>query len=661
MTIFNGMLPPGRTVSFSLGRRGLSADSKFYGEHPELIKNSIDQIARGILDPDGGHVLVIGFQSVGKSFLIEQFASNVDQYLEHTTLDTLHLIEVSRADSNVVESLPNGVATYIEACCQAFSCRPENICLITESPDFAATVYANDPGIKVILELNISTFVHLNHREQQGASKIWSAWTIVDANEIFLKFEDLVQTLENVMVPKLRNSNLGDLSQGEIPELVEYFMEQFPNLVFEAEEESDSHDGAIMVPPGIWGLAVRKLATILAFSSKESLRNGDGSINLERAIQETFSEMAGEFHNLLEMLETSEDSETSGLGIPPGMLPPGLEESMVRIFHIGNNGPGESDDEENDEDPVVFSDISTLGKRLQTTVLGQEDAISTVVDSFSVPAAGIHDTSKPLRSFLFLGPTGVGKTQLALSIAAQVAEEPMNVIRLDMSEYAQPHEASKLLGAPSGYVGYEEGGVLTNAVRQNPRSLIILDEVEKAHYKIWDSFLQILDAGRMTDNKGRTIDFTRTIIVMTSNLGAKDAGGSKAMGFLSEANVNERARLAVIGEVEKFFRPEFINRIDEMVFFTPLSMETAREIVRREITIVSDRMEPQGFKLSAFEDNVVDEIIKLSSFSKYGARDIQRAVFKNVSQPLALRMLANSGKKSTIKLSMGSDNKIQVK
>src|SRR5690606_29146671 len=147
----------------------------------------------------------------------------------------------------------------------------------------------------------------------------------------------------------------------------------------------------------------------------------------------------------------------------------------------------------------------------------------------------------------------VGKTQLALSLAEQVATEPLHVIRLDMSEYSQPHEAAKLLGAPSGYVGYEEGGVLTNAMRKNPRSLVLLDEVEKAHPKIWDSFLQILDAGRMTDNQGHEIDFTQAIIVMTSNLGAKTSGAAGLTGFSSSANESEQARSRVTKHVEEFF------------------------------------------------------------------------------------------------------------
>lgn len=309
---------------------------------------------------------------------------------------------------------------------------------------------------------------------------------------------------------------------------------------------------------------------------------------------------------------------------------------------------------------LVFSDTSTLATRLKKTVFGQDPVVSTVVDSILVPAAGLNGEDKPVRSFLFLGPTGVGKTQMALSLAQEVAEEPMSVIRLDMSEYAQPHEASKLFGSPSGYVGHDEGGVLTNHVKQNPHSLILLDEVEKAHHKIWDSFLQVLDSGRMTDNKGTVVDFSQCIIVMTSNLGSEEVAKGINLGFSNSGDDTKKISQSIMRAVEGFFRIEFIGRIDDIVIFNKLSHDTARYIVRREIEFVSDRMKPRGFALTKPKDDVIDEIIGLSSFEKFGARDIQKAVFKNVSQQLASRMLSNKKKTKTIKMILDDDKKIKI-
>lgn len=658
MNSFNGVFPP-TDLSFGANLLGLSDDNRFYDEHPDAIKDHIDEIARALLDPDNGHAIVLGLQSVGKSFLIEQFAGNTHNYLANSNLDMLYLIDVSRSDANMIESIPSGVKKYVEACAENLKCGLENLCLVTESPDFAAAIYSYNRKIKVILELNSCTFAHLYQREQQGVSKIWSSWGIIDASQIFLKRDELVDSLESIMIPKLEAAGLGSLTSSEIGGFVDYALEIIPELEYISEVEEENK--VILVPPGLWGLAIRRLGSNLAYSSRKKYFNEDGSTNLEALFEDTLSEVYEDFDSFLKALENDGDDMNMGIGGATGI---NLEDAMIRVFHIGSEPERAAAPEKKKElKPLVFSDTQTLSSRLKATVLGQDQAVESVTKSLAVPAAGLHDDRKPLRSFLFLGPTGVGKTQLALSLAEEVCDEPMNVIRLDMSEYAREHEASKLLGAPSGYVGYEEGGVLTNAVLQNPRSLVLLDEVEKAHHKIWDSFLQILDAGRMTDNKGREIDFSQTIIVMTSNLGAREtANGSTGFSLNADpATAQEKARKAVEAEVEKFFRPEFINRIDEMVFFNPLSLEIARKIVRREIGLVAERMKASGFKLSAYEDDLVDEIINKSHFSKYGARDIQRAVFKSVSEPLAIRLLNTKKKTKTIKLSLGENSSILVK
>lgn len=653
-------MPP-TDATFSLNLLGTSDDSRFYGDLPRGVQNAVDEIARAVLDPDCGQALVIGYQSSGKSFLIEQFAGNVEHYLQKTTLEQLHVLEVSRADSFEFSSKTGSLDQYLGAVCSALDCGLENLCFVTEAPEFAALLFAHSPKTKVLLELNSATYSQLNHNEHQGVSKIWSSWGRVSANEVFLTQAETVATLESVMVPKLSASGLASLDEGEVPHLVEHFLAHMPELLDPTDVYGVPHpDGEsyMTVAPGLWGLSVRRLASALAFSSAARHRDDEGNLDVCAVIDSVFEELAEDFVDFMTAMEEGDEDDD----LFPMLLSGISDGARLRILELGHNADEEGESPEaQDSTPLEFSDITTLSSRLKKTVLGQDEAVESVASGMIVPAAGIHDSTKPLRTFLFLGPTGVGKTQLAQSLAQEVASEPLNLIRLDMSEYSQSHEASKLLGAPSGYVGYEEGGVLTNAVLAHPRSLILLDEVEKAHPKIWDSFLQIFDAGRMTDNKGREVDFTKTIIVMTSNLGSREASGAAPTGFGSLQATAAVTQARSTRQVEEFFKPEFINRIDEVIFFKQLSMDTAREIVRREITLVAARMGPKGFKLKNYEDAIVDEIIKLSSFSKYGARDIQRAVFKNVSQPLAMRMLAKGKRGKTIALNISSDNKIQVK
>lgn len=661
--------PAQDAVSFTLKLLGHGEDSRFYNDLPEPVQDAVDKVAREVFDPEGGHALILGHQTSGKSFIIEQFAANVDKYLEMSGLDNFHVLEVTRADANHIEGISNGVLQYIDVVSEQLKTSPESLCLVTESPDFAAAVYAHSKQIKVILELNSNTFKTLETREQQGISKIWSSWGKVDANDVYLTREEMVASLHLVMSPKILKNYSIELEDGDIDHLLEHYLDVFPEAIFtiesedqETQEEIEDLDwyNRFVVPPGYWALAIRKLASAYSYSSNKRLLNDEGEKDLCKHIDYIMEELSDEIVRILNTFGEEALGHHTHEMVLPFALPQGAQAMVFQMPHPMFTEDEEDADETPDTEPIAFSEIGTLAERLKTTIMGQDQAVDSLVDGMAVPAAGINDLTKPIRTFLFLGPTGVGKTELALSLAREVAAEPMNVIRLDMSEYSQSHEASKLLGAPSGYVGFEEGGVLTNAVLANPRSIILLDEVEKAHTKIWDSFLQIFDAGRMTDNKGRVVDFSRCIIIMTSNLGIQEAKTAASLGFSTKDTNDIKARAAINTQVEKFFRPEFINRIDEIVYFNQLSIEIAREIVRREITLVSDRMVPQGFKLSKYEDSVVDEIIGLSDFGKYGARDIQRAVIRNVSQPLAKRMLNKEKTRKSIRLTLNKNNKIQV-
>lgn len=284
---------------------------------------------------------------------------------------------------------------------------------------------------------------------------------------------------------------------------------------------------------------------------------------------------------------------------------------------------------------------------LHRRVVGQDEAVRLVSEAILRSRAGIADPGKPIGSFLFLGPTGVGKTELCKSLAEAMFGDENAMIRIDMSEYMERHTVSRLIGSPPGYVGHEEGGQLTEKVRRKPYSVVLFDEIEKAHEDVWNILLQLLDDGRITDSQGRTVDFKNTVIVMTSNIGARSltAMGSK-LGFSAEERDSdpdaekkfETAREQVMAELRQTFRPEFLNRIDDIIVFRPLTEEDIREVARRMLKTVSARMETMGIHLDA-SDEAVAELAKEGFDPKYGARPLRRAIQSKVEDAVAEKML----------------------
>lgn len=273
---------------------------------------------------------------------------------------------------------------------------------------------------------------------------------------------------------------------------------------------------------------------------------------------------------------------------------------------------------------------------LHARVVGQEEAIKVVSDAVRRSRAGLSDPNRPSGSFLFLGPTGVGKTELCKALAEFLFDSSDAMVRIDMSEFMEKHAVSRLVGAPPGYVGYEEGGYLTEAVRRRPYSVILLDEVEKAHPDVFNILLQVLDDGRLTDGQGRTVDFRNTVIVMTSNLGSQMiqemSGDDSPQAYL-------QMKSAVMGVVQSHFRPEFINRLDDIVVFHPLDKAQIRQIARIQISSLEKRMAERGLKL-ALSDEALTLLGNVGFDPVYGARPLKRAIQQQLENPLAQKILA---------------------
>jgi ATP-dependent Clp protease ATP-binding subunit ClpB len=272
-----------------------------------------------------------------------------------------------------------------------------------------------------------------------------------------------------------------------------------------------------------------------------------------------------------------------------------------------------------------------MEERLHERVVGQDEAVRLVADAIRRSRSGLSDPNRPYGSFLFLGPTGVGKTELCKALAAFLFDSEEHLIRIDMSEYMEKHSVSRLIGAPPGYVGYDEGGQLTEQVRRKPYAVILFDEVEKAHPDVFNALLQVLDEGRLTDGQGRTVDFKNTVLVMTSNLGSQMIQSMAGSDY-------QVVKLAVMGEVKTQFRPEFVNRIDEVVVFHALGEEHIKSIARIQLNVLKSRLARMdyGFEIS---DTAVSELAKVGFDPVYGARPLKRAIQSEIENPLAKAIL----------------------
>ena len=273
-----------------------------------------------------------------------------------------------------------------------------------------------------------------------------------------------------------------------------------------------------------------------------------------------------------------------------------------------------------------------LEDELHKRVIGQDEAVTAVSNAVIRARAGLKDENKPIGSFIFLGPTGVGKTELAKTLANNLFDSEENIIRIDMSEYMEKHAVSRLIGPPPGYVGYEEGGQLTEAVRRNPYSVILFDEIEKAHEDVFNLFLQILDDGRLTDNKGKTVDFKNTIIIMTSNIGSS---------YLLEAgeDLNEEAKDLVMNEMKRRFKPEFLNRVDDIIMFKPLDKEGIKQIIDIFMKSLKNRLQDKDIKVEV-RDSAKDIMVKEGYDPIYGARPLKRYISNVLETIIAKKLIA---------------------
>lgn len=312
--------------------------------------------------------------------------------------------------------------------------------------------------------------------------------------------------------------------------------------------------------------------------------------------------------------------------------------------------------------------LARMEEVLTERVVGQKDAVQKVADAIKRSRAGISDPNRPIGSFLFLGPTGVGKTELSKTLAQFMFDDDKALIRIDMSEYMERHAVSKILGAPAGYVGYDEGGQLTEMVRHRPYSVLLFDEIEKAHPEIFNILLQVLDNGELTDAKGRKVNFKNTVIILTSNIGAEHIDRMSHLGFNGDESVDDQSRydrtkVKVMDSLKEFFRPEFLNRLDEIVLFNILTPDVIKDIVKMQVDIVVERLAQKEITLSISED-VYEYLSKEGYDVHYGARPLKRLIQSKILTPVAQFMVSKGvmeGGTVTVGLKEGNEFTFDVK
>lgn len=622
---------------------------------PSRIQTFIDEIAKRVLEADNRKTIVVGFPFAGKTFFIEQFAFHIDRYLERSKINGLYFIKVSNNDVMMNFGPQESFLERFNQWKLVNKKTDRDVVFVTESIEAAQILSHNAPSARIILEMNSGAYMAIAHQAPLSLKKEWSSWELIDADYITLEFDDLCNLMTETIIARLNEEYPIKLEWSDAYEIISAILEDNPEAVQYEDCDEHGEETWVNTPPGVWAVLIKHFFAGVVYTTNPDLLLPNGGVDA----REIVSRILPEARNLLSHWVQSEENGLSEIDL----ISMGMPREMAHM--IANHGNGPETQTSKAKAPVkklVFSEIDKLAEKLKKSIFGQDEAIEQVVESLYVPAAGLGDSTKPIKTFLFLGRTGVGKTELTLKLAESVSDPPLEVVRIDLSEYQQEHEVSKLFGSPPGYVGYEEGGRLTGAVLKNPNCVILLDEVEKAHPKIWDAFLQVFDKGRLTDNKGVEVDFTQSIIVLTSNIGA-DKLNKNVLGFNS-GSVEEQYKVRqtetdkiIKNELEKVFRPEFINRIDEVIVFKELSETVIKNIVRKEFNLLRDRCREHGAKLYTYPV-AIDEIVKRSDISKYGAREIQRVVSKNLSTIISKFMLNNPDEK-TIKVGF-SDNEFTV-
>ena len=577
--------------------------------------------------PRPGLVVVTGCAMSGKTFVIDRFAENLDVF------DVINprkgkRMRFFRVDDVLGEQVkPSMVGPLLNMLTTKFSCDEQDLGFVTQDMDLAH--YLGTYNCHTILEIDNECVVQFM---EQGDNRFRSC-PVIDMSDYEFTDEELAHTLFTFQGQEF---NIND----DFPVTLKD-SQYFVSMVKEHLENNGytTSDPSIGFFVSAYSRACSLGAMLLYVHQQEK-----GSA-LRYALNSTES-----YDTIMDLMcVPPARNENNPEPVVFSFSPADILNQMMGGDGMPSmmSGKKSGATQQKPLTPLSFTAPDKFRDAMKKRVIGQDKALDAIADALLVPASGLQSGTKPLHSFVFAGPTGVGKTQTAQSIAENLCSTPMNVIRLDMGEFSEPHTAMKLFGAPPSFVGYENGGVLTTQVSENPQSVIIFDEIEKADAKVWDSLLQVLDAGRATNNDGTVVDFSQCVIILTSNVGAHEMS-KRHVGFGSGQQTHD-TEIIVKNSLKSSFRPEFLNRIETIVVFDHLKDDDIVGIVNQEFTRVKNMVKDvHGLTMTFNRKKLVEShLLEKINPREYGAREIQRVVFREVIKPISQEILTHRTKENS--------------
>lgn len=633
------------------------------GSYREILEIAIC----GLLDRDSGKIILTGSERSGKTFFGAQIIYSVEKFLQNYGFGALIPLRITRTDYNELAGRVDSIGDYLQIVARELGVDVSELCVFTDHTEVAGRIADSGIDAKIVLEAPEPMYEAMMKAQGSGMTSVWSGWDVFDVGSLYLRRRDLVEMVFAAQHDRLLETHAVELKKKDTLAIVNHLLNICGAM---RVADGDDKNPYLVSSPSHVAILVRRFIQVISSMAPEEITRDE----INRAIERTFEQhraLLGEMHRKAHEIRSEEGGSTVTIAASTpeearaAMEAMGFEltEKMEEDLFSGFARERAEEKEKVSSFRGKFRSISSLEKSLKKSIIGQDRAIGKVVDALSIPAAGMHSAKKPLRTMLFLGPTGVGKTELSLQLAENLYTDPLNVIRLDMSEFSTEGATTSLFGSTPGYIGYsEDGGMLTREVAKHPHSLIILDEIEKAKPSTWDAFLQILDAGRMTTGSGKVVDFSNCVIVMTSNLGTEEMS-ARGIGFGdSGSSIKSPEELERIAKsaLKKYFRIEFLNRIDEIVVFDQLGPDSARRIVEKELKDVSKLIEGRGHSLTRTTTDILDSILKSSDFDQFGAREIQRTIQRKVSVPLAKLVLDAGKSPKKFKLQKSDDSTLAV-
>lgn len=580
----------------------------------DTTRKAYDILVASLLSMEENRGLfVTGQEMSGKSFLISCLTRNAEKTTAKMERPYVFVNE-RISESLQSEEIEQGLRDYA----QKMRCGLDQLVVLTTKVIVAYVMVQLKIGVRVVCEVE-------NHELGKAFSQIpLAGWKVLDLDTFRPDHSSVVDALHNCADSIERKFGTSFSSE----EILEFLECLYTMIARDLQEEGTLDDFASKAPLGVWATAFWIAAVHVAVNQLE------GEYRLIEVIDTNETIYSGIWSSIefdqarKNRVEGSFNSANQGKG---------KEQGFVEALATGENNNAEQD-----EPPKGYTPIDELAERLSFEVLGQEDALRKVIDGLTIPIANLHNDQRPVRSMIFLGPTGVGKTKLVETIAKNLYTEEVPLIRIDMSEYADKHSTNKLFGSPPGYIGYGDDGPLVNGLKKNPYSIVLMDEAEKADPAVWDAMLHPLDNGFLTTGSGERIDMRHSVIILTSNLGTNEIGKS-SIGFGSPYDSEKNKNAIVTKAMKDYFRLEFINRINDVVVFNKLNDEFVYKIAEREIGYLGDRAKRSGFTLSKPSVGVINNVIKDANVAQYGAREIQRLVDTNLSLKVA-RAMTNTAK-----------------